>query len=122
MSATFMPTASRQYDVRVPSRLVANVPDRATYARRRVVAALFISALVGVVGLATSNSLADRGGGPASATAIGRPPSHIVQPGDTLWSIAERYHGGASMSDYVDTLVEMNGGPVISAGQVIILP
>ena len=46
----------------------------------------------------------------------------VAQPGDTLWSIASRHHGDISITRYVDTLVDLNGGPTIQAGQEVVLP
>ena len=114
MSATFI---SPQYTVHVPTRSVA----AHTYRRRRLTVALFLFALVGVIGTAASHSLADRGGDPASVTSIGRPLSHVAAAGDTLWSIARLYHGHTELSAYVDALVQLNGGPTIQVGQVIAL-
>ena len=33
-----------------------------------------------------------------------------AEPGDSLWSIAERFHGDVDLSRYVDALVDLNGG------------
>ena len=57
--------------------------------------------------------LAGSGGDPASAAAS--QPAHapvtvVAQPGDTLWSIASAHHGEASITRYLDTLVDLNGG------------
>ena len=57
---------------------------------------------------------------PAAVPAAGIP--YIVQPGDTLWSLAERFHATTALSSYVDDLVDANGGATIQAGQLITLP
>ena len=48
--------------------------------------------------------------------------SYVVQPGDTMWSLAQRFHGGHSMTSYVDAMVKANGGATLRAGQTLILP
>ena len=48
--------------------------------------------------------------------------SYLVQPGDTLWALASQHHGALSQAEYVDLLVEVNGGASIQAGQQIVLP
>ncbi len=110
-----------------PRRLSGEV-----YRRRRRTAVLVASlVIVGSVLLARAASvaLADRGGVPASAATVRTGegftpavPTYIAQPGDTLWSIAQRFHGGAALDWYVDELVELNGSASIQAGQQIILP
>lgn len=57
---------------------------------------------------------------PPAATAVG--VQYIVQPGDSLWSLAERFHSTTALSTYVDDLVDANGGASIQAGQLITLP
>jgi LysM repeat protein len=46
----------------------------------------------------------------------------MVQPGDTLWSIAAHHHGAADQADYVDALIQRNGGTIVQVGQVLALP
>jgi hypothetical protein len=66
-------------------------------------------------------------GGPSSvSTAGGRntPRAIVVQPGQTLWSLAERYAGdGIDPRAYVDAILALNGldGPP-QAGARIRLP
>lgn len=65
------------------------------------------------------------GGAPASATAglTAPAPGHVVaRPGDTLWAIAEEHHGEHGFDDYLDALIEVNGGTAIDAGQLVVLP
>ncbi len=118
---SFAGSCAGPFDVRLkPVR-----PCHAVYVRRRLMAALVFVALLAVVGLAAHSALADRGGVPASIPAI-RPDiataRYVVQPGDTLWSIADRLRGQANMSDYVDRLVSANGGASVQAGQLLSLP
>jgi LysM repeat protein len=50
------------------------------------------------------------------------PVTHVVQPGETLWSIAQRVHPSGDVASYVDQLVRANGGDTIRVGQQIVVP
>lgn len=47
---------------------------------------------------------------------------HVAEPGDTLWSIADRYRGEVDRGRFVDRLIDLNGGTSIQAGQAVRLP
>jgi LysM repeat protein len=102
------------------------------YARRRLIAAIFAAAIALVVLVGGGHVVANRGSAPASALTV-RPASsavdgqgdahaYVVQPGDTLWSIGERFHGQAPLADYVDALVAANGGSEVLVAQSLTLP
>ena len=98
-----------------------------TFVRRRVGVLVFAAALITSVGAVASDGLADRGGDPASTSAAGRSAAstsatYTVQPGDTLWAIAERMHPDGDITLYVDALITLNGGSVIVPGQQLQLP
>lgn len=120
---------AQQYSVVVPSRLAAprqaaSRPTTQVYIRRRLLVALVLSAVIAAVWVGAGDVVANRGGEPASASAV-RPVSsqtYIAQPGDTMWSIARIHHGERSLSDYVDLLIEYNGGTLLQIGQQVVLP
>ena len=120
MAATFAP-----YVAVVPPRYLP-VRDRSmVYVRRRVLVSLVLLAVVAATWLGVGSVLANRGGDPASAPTV-RPASatqvYVAQPGDTMWSLAQRFRGDASAQAYLDALIDANGGTSIAVGQAITLP
>ena len=124
----------------IPGQFGDSSPVAQLYARRRLMVGLCLTAIVLVLFLSTGHVVANRGGAPASASMI-RPASatspssdavpvaapaaanlYIVQPGDTLWSIGQRFHGNTVLADYVDALVATNGGTVLQVSQALTLP
>jgi hypothetical protein len=111
------------FQVHLPiAGLAGRTHARSTYVRRRVGALTFVVALVLSVGSVAQHGLADRGGDPASASTIGRSVTYVAQPGDTLWSIAERLYPGSDLALVVDALVTLNGGTSLDVGQTVRLP
>ena len=81
--------------------------------------------VVGSAALLAGNVLTGPGGVPASAAGAGQAPLERTvraRPGDSLWSIAEVFHGDAPIAHYVEALISRNGGTRIEAGQVVRLP
>ena len=107
MSATFV--------VRLPR-------DRGGALRRRRLAALALAAFVLALLVGAGQVLASRGGAPASIPTVRPAQRHVVQPGETLWSLASEHHGAMSQSVYVDRLVTANSGSHLEVGQVVVLP
>lgn len=117
------------YAVRLPRHLSASARDaagRATVAvvhlRRRVVAALAFTGTLLLLWLGAGTVLANRGDDPASVPPVRPGATHVAQPGESLWTIAEEHRGSTEIVAYVDELIELNGGVMIDVGQVILLP
>ena len=96
-------------------------PGARIYRRRRLAvlaAALSVLVLPALVfaasGSSTSVTPASAPVAPAVAPAS---PVYIVQPGDTLWSIAHAVDPHADPRDVVDHLVELNGSGALQPGQ-----
>lgn len=95
--------------------------------RGRVVVVVFVALittlLLFAVGLAPSQAST---GAASGATSAGAPTgsSVVVQPGETLWSIATRVAPNTDPRGEVDALIAANHlkGAAISAGQVLVLP
>ena len=126
MAATLAPQSLAPSVVVVPSRLAPVRRRPLVYVRRRVLVSLTLVAVVAAVWLGAGTVLANRGGDPASASTV-RPalaPAqvYVAQPGDTMWSIAERFHGSTPAAVFVDQLVGLNGGAALEVGQAITLP
>ena len=95
------------------------------YVRRRIAVASVLFSLVAALGLGAGNVLANRGGAPASASAVRQATpatTYLIQPGDTMWSIAYVHHGDADLMTFVDALIALNGGTLLHVGQLISLP
>ena len=124
MTATLYPTRIHG------SRLVG--VDRAepgvNYAARRVVAFLVLVLTVALLAIASFTAVGPLLGGdgrPASASDIAAAPVvriHVAQPGDTMWSIAQRYRGDVGHARFVDALIDVNGGTAVQVGEAIRLP
>jgi len=91
--------------------------------RRRLVASVLLAVLAYGAWLAIAALLA--GFAPRHADAA--PPTgpaivHIVQPGDTLWSIAADIDTDDDPRDTVDRLADLHGGVAIEVGTRLVLP
>jgi nucleoid-associated protein YgaU len=88
--------------------------------RRRRLAALAAVVLVATVGVLLAGRV-----GHAGAELDGLPPApavYVVQPGDTLWTIAERVAPDVDRRDVVAQLADAAGGNDLVPGQRIELP
>ena len=116
-------------------------PDMATIYRRRRLVVAALALILTVAASAGIRSLASRGDGaaPVSAVTPASPTAgqisgvdvsgayvisegvYVVQPGDTMWSIASSLTSG-SIRGYVADLVALNGGASLDVGQILVLP
>jgi len=106
-----------------PARPVATTASPARLTRRgRLVVVLVLATLTLIafsLGRASSSDASRGAGRPASPR-----PTTVVQPGDTLWSIARRIEPGADPRVMVDRIARLNdlGGRPIQSGQQLTLP
>jgi hypothetical protein len=107
----------------IPSR-----PSAAVYRRRRLVAAAVVVLIASTAWLAVVGARTVLAGPPAvpatTAATVEAPPAgagpvHVVQPGDTLWSIAEGLEPSGDVRTVVDELADRAGAGPLQAGQRI---
>jgi|TARA_B100000959_G_scaffold167400_1_gene175309 nucleoid-associated protein YgaU len=104
--------------------LVYPIPA-SVYRRRRILVAAVLSTVVFFASLVAGEIAGQVNGSPGSALAgaAGDPVVYVVQPGDSLWLIAERITPpGVDLRHTVDQLAVASGGPLLHAGQKIVLP
>jgi LysM domain len=112
--------AARAYARARPRPLRAGV-----YRRRRIGAMLAVVTLV-TLGYLTVLGLGVVLAGPAGGAAVPKAGAaavgqgsrfYVVQPGDTLWSIARSLHPSSDLRPVVDALESRAGGAALSPGQ-----
>ena len=112
-------------------RAPAALARRAVYRRRQIVAAVVLIATLLLVAAAVARIAGDPSptspSSPTSAAApsaagVAAPPTVIVEPGDTLWSIAAEVAPGVDVRVVVDRLVALNGTAPIVPGQQLEVP
>src|SRR4051794_38452710 len=97
----------------------ARRPQAAVIRRRRLVVVVALGLLLALAFAVASTALSR----PAEAGSLpeGR-RTHVVQPGETYWSIASATADGGDVRIAVDALVDANGGRPLFPGDRIELP
>jgi hypothetical protein len=108
-----------------PAPVRRSLPDRATRVRRRRLAAIALVALVTLAGIGAGRLLWSAAVGSSPPEAIGSAPItgdvYVVQPGDTLWSIAERIAPGDDPRPVVAELKARNGDVELTPGDRLVV-
>lgn len=123
------PAARRPGSVSVLAPPPLVLPDRATRVRRRRLALLVLAVLLvasTALGVQALSGLAEVGGtsDPTPIDARTGPVAgerYIVQPGDTLWTIAAQIAPDDDPRVVVDALTAANGGPDLQVGTELVL-
>ena len=107
--------------------LVRRRPSRAVYRRRRIAVLLCAAAVLSLGWIGLHRLTGSSGGGPL--TAVGQPVSidaslatHtrvIVQPGDTLWTIARRVQPTGDVRPLVSNLEAKRHGRPLQVGETL---
>ena len=127
----FQPTSPALRLLPPPTRPSLRVRPRISpapvYRRRRALALAALATLVVVVVLLAGAISARLAGGGHPSSAVGAPSriasqEWVVQPGDTLWSIAIALAPDADPRATVDRLVDANGDDPLEVGQRLVLP
>ena len=100
---------------------VAQSPPAGVFLRRRV-GVLFAVICLAILGLSVASTpFADAGQGSANDAAVGGNVV-IVQPGDTLWTLARGVQPNGDVRPLVAQLARSHGGSSLRAGDRIALP
>jgi hypothetical protein len=113
-----------------PPTVSRPLPDRSTRIRRRRLVALLMAVALAAATIVTGQAVLSAFGEvepssprpvevPALSPTVGE--TYIVQPGDTLWSIAAAIAPDSDPRPVVDALRDANGGPDIQVGQRLTL-
>jgi hypothetical protein len=118
------PTAALPVPQARPS-FPGDAPQRLRLTRRgRIVLAVFAAVVMSLIGLAAANGM--RGGAPAApAGATGHAMTRIVvQPGQTLWTIAAQADPRADPRQVVQQIIAANAlrDGSVQAGQRLLVP
>jgi hypothetical protein len=101
-----------------------STPSLRIQARRRLItltcitlAIVLAPVLFGVVGTIQGSETSTITPAVAAPGAAAAANSYVVQPGDTLWSVAKKVAPGHDVRATVDRLVSLNGSAALRVGQ-----
>ena len=118
MTATLLPLVEATSHPAAADRVRGRTPGPEVYRRRRLAA---VAVLVGLgLGLASFGRQADATPTTESRQAVA--VHVVVQPGDTLWGIAESLAPGEDPRPLVAALDEIAGGAAVTPGQLLVVP
>jgi hypothetical protein len=122
---TLMPLPGR----RVGGQTMPARPPKTLYWRRRAIALVLLAAAVAVLAVGVGIVLAGLGGGPLTTTGSSGGPAmpaaakiHVVEPGDTLWSIVRASGVRGDPRAVVDQLQQELGDRPLQVGQRVPIP
>lgn len=114
---------------RVGGQTMPARPPQTLYWRRRAIALVLLAAAVAVIAVGVSVVLAGLGGGPLSTTGSSGGPAmlaaakiHVVEPGDTIWSIVRASGVRGDPRALVDELQQKLGDRPLQIGQRVPVP
>lgn len=122
-TAIAAPAPRRPAPVTRPTTPLRSVPAPATAGRRLAGVGRGVSwAVVALVAVLAVAYLALSGPAPAVEGIPVQDATHVVAPGETMWSVANEIAPAGEAAAYVERLVEVNGTATVTAGQVLVLP
>jgi hypothetical protein len=127
-SIAVRPTLTPLPGRRVGGQTMPARPPETLYWRRRAIALVLLAAAVAALAVAVSIVLAGLGGGPLTTTGSSGGPAmpaakiHLVEPGDTLWSIVRASGVRGDPRPVVDQLQQELGDRPLQIGQWVPVP
>ncbi len=109
------PSVRRVSGIRQPRPRVSSRTESAVFRRRRLIAAILGLGIV----LTAARAGAALGGTLASPARLPHVRTVVVQPGDTLWSLAHELAPERDPRGVVDALVEARGTADIAPGETL---
>ena len=113
-----LPPLTRASSARQPRPRAPRRTRPAVFRRRRLLAAVLGLGFA----LTAARAGAALGGTPATPARLPHVQSVVVQPGDTLWSIAQRAVPGHDVRPVVDAMVRTLGTSTVVAGETVAVP
>jgi hypothetical protein len=122
MAAAMVTATPLETQPTLPRPHLVLVAPPAVIRRRRVVVAGVLLAVIVMAALVAGRVSAVLGDTPAVPGHRPGTASYVVQPGDTLWSIARSLQPEGDVRPLVRGLSGANGGTNLAVGQVLVLP